>query len=356
MHQDGGSCTYGSLEPRSRSADSPDKTRGCRPQHRPAPDHPTGAACTTRWVDTAAAIRQGAQRQGRGTPGPPRRTSRGVKGRPGIPYVATPQPWRSGERSVCVGRNVARQAAARPSTRRSPAARALRRLLAALLAAAAWPPPPPPPPPPPRPSRSCHRCSNRGLPDQPLHPYARSVCGAGAFRTARRSSRFIPNATRSRVRASVQGAKLLIYGPRERLPNPTTRRWIPKGRRAGSNPYAGSGNTKTTLLRQSYIDRYIQLAPQRRGDLNQPLLRGRQLGAGQPEPQRHHRPEASRQHSRPASCGRARRRSSPRRWATRATSSRRSSPPTRRCPTSSGARRAGPGATGLRSPPPGRPA
>ena len=72
-----------------------------------------------------------------------------------------------------------------------------------------------------------------------------------------------PNATWPRVRAAAQGANLLVYlGHGNGFPNPYNATLNPaKTDGFGLNPYAGSGSTKTAYYGESYVARYIKLAP-----------------------------------------------------------------------------------------------
>jgi hypothetical protein len=74
---------------------------------------------------------------------------------------------------------------------------------------------------------------------------------------------YTPNATWTRVRAAVQGANLLIYlGHGSGFPNPYNATLTPlKVDGFGLNPYAGSGNIRTAYYGESYVDRYVELAP-----------------------------------------------------------------------------------------------
>jgi len=127
-------------------------------------------------------------------------------------------------------------------------------LLAALLAAAAWRRPRPPPPPPPRPSRSCHRCSDRGLPDHRYIPTRGRMRRWRSFvrRDGRRDYFRTPPGPASAPRCRAPNSSSMGHG--NGFPTPTTRRWIPKGRRAGSQPVRGQrehGRPPTTASRTS---------------------------------------------------------------------------------------------------------
>jgi hypothetical protein len=74
---------------------------------------------------------------------------------------------------------------------------------------------------------------------------------------------YTPNATWARVHAQAQDANLLVYlGHGNGFPNPYNSTLDPKKVDGlGLNPYAGSGNTRTSYYGEYYVDRYIELAP-----------------------------------------------------------------------------------------------
>lgn len=74
---------------------------------------------------------------------------------------------------------------------------------------------------------------------------------------------YTPNATWARVRSAVQGANLLIYlGHGNGFPNPYNTTLTPlKVDGFGLNPFAGSGNTRTTYFGEYYVRTQVKLAP-----------------------------------------------------------------------------------------------
>ena len=73
---------------------------------------------------------------------------------------------------------------------------------------------------------------------------------------------YTPNATWARVRSAAQGANLLIYlGHGNGWPSPHAPFDAKRKDGLGLNPYAGSGNTKTTYYGEWWIRTYIKLAP-----------------------------------------------------------------------------------------------
>ncbi len=97
---------------------------------------------------------------------------------------------------------------------------------------------------------------------------------------------YTPNATWTRVRSAVQGANLLIYlGHGNGFPNPYSATLDPrKVDGLGLNPYAGSGNTRTAYYGESYVTRYLALAPNAVVILNHACYSAGSSEPGRPNP------------------------------------------------------------------------
>ncbi len=183
--------------------------------------------------------------------------------------------------------SVARQAAAHPSTPTRAPRRALSvALLAALLASGGMAAAPAPTSASTAPIKVAIVVGPAGSLTSRYISHARSYAALARSHGATVVEIYSPNATWSRVRASVQGANLLIYlGHGNGFPNPYNATLDPKKVDGlGLNPYAGSGNTRTAYYGEAYIDRDIQLAPNAVVILNHLCYAAGSSEPGNPDP------------------------------------------------------------------------